>query len=194
MKKYFCFISIAILLNACVSMSMKTLYKLATTDPMTVDPVQLRAAVRMPEWLLPKPDSVKLDLTSTLEGERPMIEHFILEPIPAALEGRALQSENKTGYALYAYRMSPHDIPRFLQFRNDVKARKAKSSKVAGGTIGVSAEACRKSALPEGALLISSYLRFETEMDYVPLVVDYDIKKSVKEQDLASQIPICGKK
>lgn len=69
MKKYLCFFSIALLLNACISMSMKTLYKLATTDPMTVDPAQLRAAVLMPEWLLPKPNSVKLDLTFTLEGE-----------------------------------------------------------------------------------------------------------------------------
>lgn len=123
-----------------------------------------------------------------------MIEHFILEPTPAAMEGRALQSEKKTGYGLYAYRISPRDIPRFFQFRNDVKARKAKSSKAAGRAIAVGAEACRKSALSAGALLISTYLRLEAEMDYMPLVVDYDIKKSVKEQDLASQIPICSKK
>jgi hypothetical protein len=194
MKKYFWLISIALLLNACVSMSMKTLYKLATTDPMTVDPVQLRAAVRMPEWLLPKPDSVKLDLTSTLVGDKPLTEHFILESLPAAMESRALQSEYKPGYGLYAYRISPRDIPRFLQFRNDVKARKAKSSNAAKGAISVSAEACRKSVLPDGALLISTYLRFETDMDYLPLVVDYDIKKSVKEQDLITKIPACGKK
>lgn len=154
MKKYFCFISIAILLNACVSMSMKTLYKLATTDPMTVDPVQLRAAVRLPEWILPRPDGVKLDIS--IKGEQPLTEHFILEPVPAAMESRALKSENKTGYDLYAYRISPRDIPRFLQFRNEAKARKVKSGKAVDGSISIGAEACRKSALPEGALLIST--------------------------------------
>lgn len=194
MKKHATLLVAGLLLSACTSMSLKTIYKLATTDPMQVDPVLLRAAVRMPEWISPRPDGVKLNLSSTQEGEAPLTETFILEPISLATESGALQEENKAGYHLSAYRIASADIPRFRQFRDDAKARKVKSSKKSGGTISLSADACRKGTLPDSKIQISTYLRFETNMDYFPVVVDYDLRQAVKKDNLATLIPPCTAK
>lgn len=179
-------------LCACTSMSMKTIYKLATTDPISVDPNLLRAAIRMPEWISPKKDGVKLQLTSTQEQSNPITEIFTLESIPLTNESKALIAENKVGYKLYAYKIASQDIPLFFEFRNNAKHYKNQTGKKSGGTIGVSADACRRNTIPEGKILVSTHLRFEADAGYFPLLLDYDLRKIVKKDDLSTQIPICN--
>jgi len=112
-------IAAIILLSACTAIPVKTLYKLATADFMTVDPAVLRVAAQMPDWVAPRPDGVKLELGMKREGEMPVNERFNLEAIPLALEGKALTDAAKPGYQLYAYRLAPVDIPRLQHFRDN---------------------------------------------------------------------------
>ena len=80
----------AVLLGACTAIPVKTLYKLATADLMTVDPSVLRVAAQMPDWVAPRPDGVKLELGMQRDGETPVTERFILQAVPTALEGKTL--------------------------------------------------------------------------------------------------------
>lgn len=185
-------IAAALLLGACTAIPVKTLYELATTDLMTVDPTVLRAAVRMPEWLAPRPDGVKLELGMTREGETPVSEKIVLEVIPVALEGKALAAEGKPGFDLYAYRINPQDIPRLQAFRDTFKAKKAEGGKKTAGSLSVGVDACRKTALPAGEIPVTTYLKLETGADYLPLLVDYDMSQPIQGQDVATLLPPCA--
>ena len=188
MKKHLGLIA-ALCLTACTAIPVKTLYKLATTDPLQVDPMVLRAAVRAPTWLEPRADGVNLSVGMTYKEEQPVTETFVLQSIPVALEGKALQNEGRAGFDLYAFRLNPQDIPRLQAFREQFKAHKAQGK--TQGSLAVSVNGCRKSALPDGEIPVTTYLKLEAEGDYLPLLVDYDLRKTSKEQDVAALIPAC---
>lgn len=180
-----------IMLGACTAIPVKTLYKLATADLMTVDPTVLRVAAQMPDWVAPRPEGVKLELGMKRDGETPLTERFSLEAIPTSLEGKTLNDAAKSGYQLYAYRLAPADIPRLQHFRDTLKAKKADGGKKPESSMGVSVDACRKTELPDGKIPMTTYLRLDTESGYLPLLVDYDLKQKVNGKDLAALIPPC---
>lgn len=191
MKKGILAITAVLLLSACTAIPVKTLYKLATTDMMTVDPAILRAGVRMPDWVEPRPHGVKLELGMQQAGTDPISERFSLESIPAALEGKTLAAEAKPDYQLYAYRLAAQDIPRFEAFRQTLKTKKAETRGKTKGSLSIGVDACRKTELPVGKIPVTTYLRLDTESGYLPLVVDYDLKKPVDGKNLAELIPPC---
>ncbi|WMP16560.1 hypothetical protein [Thiothrix lacustris] len=190
MKKLFA-VGAALLLGACTSIPVKTLYKLATADLMTVDPSVLRVAAQMPDWVAPRPEGVKLELGLKRDGETPINERFNLEAVPLALEGKTLTDAAKSDYTLYAYRLASVDIPRLQHFRDTLKAKKADGGKKPESTMGVSVDACRKTELPAGKILATTYLQLDRESGYLPLLVDYDLKQEVDGKDLAALIPPC---
>lgn len=179
-----------LLLTACTAIPVKTLYKLATTDPMSVDPKIIRAAARMPDWIEPRPNGAKLTITAQLEGAEPSKETFILQSIPLALAEKELSQAVKQGFKLYTYRINPEDMPRLEAFRNKAKARKAAGAKL-HGNMAISVDACHKGAIKEGAILLSNYLRLNEDEGYLPVLVDYDLRKSVDDKGLAESLPTC---
>ncbi|WP_242632777.1 hypothetical protein [Thiothrix fructosivorans] len=189
--KRFIPIAAAVMLGACTSIPVKTLYKLATADLMTVDPSILRVAAQMPDWVAPRPDGVKLELGMKRDGETPINEHFNLEAIPLALEGKTLTDADKSGYKLYAYRLAPADIPRLQHFRDTLQAKKADGGKKPESTMGVSVDACRKTELPAGKIPATTFLQLDRESGYLPLLVDYDLRQAVDGKELAALIPPC---
>lgn len=184
-------IAAAIMLGACTSIPVKTLYKLATADLMTVDPSVLRVAAQMPDWVAPRPDGVKLELGMKRADETPVNERFNLEAIPVALEGKTLTDNVKSGYQLYAYRLAPADIPRLQHFRDTLQTKKADGGKKPESTMGVSVDACRKTALPAGKIPATTFLQLDRESGYLPLLVDYDLRQEVDGKELATLIPPC---
>ncbi|MEZ5537773.1 MAG: hypothetical protein R3F02_19395 [Thiolinea sp.] len=191
MRKILPFMAGVLLLGACTAIPVKTLYKLATTDMMVVDPVILRAGVSMPDWVAPRPEGVKMALGMQQKSGEPVTERFILESIPAAFAGKSPASESKPGYKFYAYRISSADIQRFKAFRETLKAKKAESGGKTKGSLSIGVDACRKTELPEGKIPVTSYLRLDAESGYLPLVVDYDLRKPVAGNNLAELIPPC---
>lgn len=184
-------IAAVIMLGACTSIPVKTLYKLATADLMTVDPSVLRVAAQMPDWVAPRPDGVKLELGMKRGGETPMNERFILEAVPLALEDKMLGAAAKSGYTLYAYRLASADIPRLQHFRATLKAKKAAGGKKTETSMGVGVDACRKIELPAGKIPATTYLQLDRESGYLPLLVDYDLRQEVDGKELAALIPPC---
>ncbi len=191
MKKALLAIGAPLLLVACTTIPVKTLYKLSTTDMLTVDPRILRIGVRMPEWIAPRTNGVRMELGMIQDGKAPVIERFTLIPIPLELESKSLASEGRPGFRLYAYRIAPEDIPRLEAFRQTLKVRKEQSGNKTQGSLAVGVEACRKTKLPEGKAPVTTYLKLDTDAGYLPLVVDYDLKKPVKGKNLAELIPPC---
>ena len=182
-------ITASLCLSACTAIPLKTMYRLATTDPLQLDPQALRTATRMPDWIAPRTDGAKLIITSQAEGKLEQKETFILQAIPLALEQKDLALEAKSGFNLYVYRINPADLPRLEAFRTNTKALKAAGVKVKGN-LGISVDACRQVVLPEGKIPVTNYLRLD-DSGYMPLVVDYDLRQEVDGTNLAELLPPC---
>lgn len=189
MKKLYLALT-ALTLSACTAIPVKTIYKLATTDPMSVDPKVIRTAARMPDWIEPRAKGAKLEISAQIEGSEPSKETFILQSVPLTLEQPSLALEAKLGFNLYAYRINSADLPRLEAFRDAVKAKKAAGIKIKG-SMGASVDACHRGGLREGKILVSNYLRLDAEGGYLPVVVDYDLRKAVDGGNLAELLPPC---
>ncbi len=50
---------------------------------------------------------------------------------------------------------------------------------------------CRKGELKDGAILVSNYLRLNAEQGYLPVLVDYDLRKQLDGKNLAESLPPC---
>lgn len=182
-------LGLILFLSACTAIPVKTMYTLATTDPMTVDPKIIRTAARMPDWLEPRTNGASLEIKAEFAG-RENQEIFILQPIPLSLESSNLQVEAKPGYKLYVYRLNPADLPRLEAFREMVKAKKAAGIKTKG-SMSAGVKGCRKGELKDGAILVSNYLRLNAEQGYLPVLVDYDLRKQLDGKNLAESLPPC---
>ena len=180
---------VALTLTACTAIPLKTMYKLATTDPMSVDPKIIRTAARMPEWIEPRPNGAKLEISAEIAGQQSK-ETFILQSVPLSLEQGNLQAEAKPGFNLYVYRVNPADIPRLETFRAEVRAKKAAGLKVKG-SMGASVDACYKGELRAGKILVSNYLRLNLDEGYLPVLVDFNLRDEIDGKSLAELLPAC---
>ncbi len=174
---------VGIALSACTSMPLKTMYKLARTNPLELDPVALRAAVRMPESIRPRPDSAKLYLSVSLRSETPEPEVFVLQPLTSPMEIAPLAKEQRERDKIWIYRLNPKDISRLEKFREHAKALKAKYKGKVKGQMSVGIDnTCRQGELPaSGKLLVTNWLKLDSESGYLATAVDYDLQSSAIE-------------
>ena len=189
MIKFYTIFLMGLLISACTAIPLKTLHKLVTTDPLELEPQTVRTATRMPDWIEPRSNGVKLEFGSQLDGKPVQKETFILQPVPLVLEQQQLALEAKPGFKLYTYRINPNDFARIERLRTRFKAQKAAGKKIKG-TMGISVDACRKKELPE-KIPVTNYIRLDAKSDYLPLVVDYDLRQSVAVKDLLTLLPPC---
>lgn len=183
-------LTVTLLLSACTAIPVKTLYKLATTDPMTLDPKIIRTAARMPNWLEPRNNGATLDISAQIEGEKLNKATFILQAVPLALAEKDLAAKAQPGFDLYVYRVNPDDLTRLEAFRESIRAKKAAGAKVKG-SMSASVDACHKGEIKAGAILVSNYLRLDMQEGYLPVIEDYDLRKELDEQGLAKSLPPC---
>lgn len=179
----------ALLLSACTAIPVKTLYTLATTDPMMVDSKIIRTAARLPDWIQPRVNGAKLEMSAEIAGQKSK-ESFILQAIPLTLEPSNLQTEAKSGFNLYVYRLNPSDLPRLEAFREHIRTQKAAGVKVIG-SISAGVDACYQGELKAGKILVSNYLRLNLEQGYLPVLVDYNLRDEVDGKNLAELLPRC---
>jgi hypothetical protein len=173
-------------------MPVTSMVRLARTDFSTVDPAQLRVAVKLPQGISPRRDRVRLVLTATVDG-MPQKQEFVLADLADladAGELARLRSDVASGYAVHGFRLTPADVPRLLAFRADLLARK-KAGAHGSMTLAVAADACRVGALPD-TVPLTTYLRTEQDSDFYPLMRDVDLLKAIPGRNGAELLPPCG--
>lgn len=175
--------------GGCGHISAATLYKLWTFDMATADPAAIRAAIRFPKALAPRPGGAKLTITETgAGGSGASTRVFVLEEVE---EAGALDRYRRDGYPVKAFRLSAVSVEELRRLQADVRAARA-ASRNKPGSLGVSIDACRLGPLPPGALLSSTYLKLDAREPYMPVVEDIDLRKEIGENALATQVPPCA--
>ena len=177
----------------CSHMLVTSMVKLARIDFETTDPAQLRAAIKLPRALRPRPNGVVLRLAVQVGRAPEEARDFMLHELPEPAE---LTHEAGADSHIFAYRIDDSDLARLMAFRNELIARKvaAQSSGQKGSiSISVRPQACKAGGLPDGPVYFTTYLRTAETKDYVPLARDVDLRSIVPDPAAAvAAIPRCG--
>jgi hypothetical protein len=180
-------------LGGCSHVPAKTLWALRNFDPMTTDPVHLRAAVAMPKEAFPTRGGAKLVMTQARrDGSDEAKIELVLEPVPLASETGLAAVRAKPGQEIRAFRIPPAEVARLLEARVAARARAEKEPGAFQGTLSVGIDGCR----PEGAPLpktfpVSTWMKTAEAGDYLPILADVDLVALVGPEKLAAEAKVC---
>lgn len=182
-----------LLLAGCGHMPVTSMVKLARVDFVATDPSGLRAAVRLPRTIRPLRDQVRLHLVAKLASGKEDTQDFRLAEVSEPADLLSLRGEIEGGTHLFAYRLEPAEAARLTAFRDTLKKQQSSSGGRGGAlTISIATEACRSADLPDGPVLLTTYLRTTETGEYVPLTRDVDMRSIVRGRDLVAEMPVCG--
>lgn len=185
-------ITLFVLMSACTSIPVKTLYKLSTTNLMTVDPKVIRAAIRIPNVLQEDKKGIVLELASWKLGEKPNPIELKLKRVEKPEEVAPLKKHERQGYTLAVYQLTEKDIKRVELLRAEHKKRKEKFGKSnVRGSFSVTSYTCRTRPIDDTPLLITNWLKVDQATGYLPTITDHDMKKALKGKDLDKKLPLC---
>jgi hypothetical protein len=172
----------------CSHMPVTSMVKLARVDFETSDPAQLRAAIKLPRTLRPRPNGVTLRIAVQVGRTPEEARDFMLREMAEPAE---LTREAGTGSHIFAYRIDDADLARLAAFRAELIAKKSSGQR---GSISISVrpQACKAGELPDGPINFTTYLRTAETKDYVALARDVDLRSIVPNAAVVAEIPRCG--
>ena len=185
-----CLLRVLVMLamSGCSHMPVTSMVKLARVDFETSDPAQLRAAIKLPRTLRPRPNGVVLRIAVQVGRTPEEARDFMLRESPEPAE---LAREAGADSHIFAYRIDDADLARLAAFRAELIAKKSSGQK---GSISISVrpQACKAGELPDGPIYFTTYLRTAETKDYVALARDVDLRSIVSNAAVVADIPRCG--
>lgn len=175
------------LLAGCAHVPTRTAWALRSFDPLTTDPVTLRAAVAMPADAFPARGGGTLVLTQSRRGggEVEKIE-IALEEVPLRGELGAEAVRPRAGQAVRAFRIPAAEVPRLVEVRARAAARAAQEPGAFTGTLSVGIDGCRRDGAPLPTVFrVSTWIRTAETPTYVPLLENVDLVALVGAEKLA---------
>ena len=182
---------VAALSAGCAHVPVSTIYKLWNFDVLTADPAVIRAAVRYPSALAPRPNGTKLTVTMTGGPTlKPDVREFILEDANSPADTGELTPYKRDGYPVRAFRLSDRDVGVVRALLQEVREGKLRSEN-RSANIGVAIDACHSGPMPGHAILTSTYLKLDTASGYMTVLDDVDLRKEVSADKLSKHVPPC---
>lgn len=192
-RKRTCPVIVATLfLAACGHMPVTSMIKLARVDFSKTDTAQVRAAVKLPRTVKPRPQGVALRISVKLANGHEEFADFMLREVSDPKDLLGLRQELDANSHIFAYRLDENAAARLAAFRDGLeKKQSAIGGKSGALTISIRPDACRTSDLSGRALFFTTYLRTAETGEYVPLVRDVDLRTLVPHDDVAAAIAPC---
>lgn len=163
-----------LLLVGCTQMPVSSMLKLREVRFETSDISALRAGVAFPKGLRPLRGTARLAIeVEPGDGSR-LVHSFRLQELGGA-DALALANEAGTENVV-AYGITPSDQLALQSFRSEVLAARAKAEGRPALRLSVAADACRSSALPDGAIFFSTYLKTNETGRFVTLARGIDLR------------------
>ncbi len=185
---------LALALSGCGHLPVSTMWALRNFDASTADPASLRAAIRIPEGLEPRPGGVTLEVGWWRDGDEANKHDakFVLQESTA--ETGSLAGERKPGTRIYAYRVNPADFTAIRAMQAEVLAEKKKAGAATHGVFGIGADACREADLASGPLYMTTFLKTGETTGFLTLLKDVDLRSLIpKDMSEDELLPPCGK-
>ncbi|MFY9626341.1 MAG: hypothetical protein WAJ91_18435 [Rhodoplanes sp.] len=185
-------VAAALVLAACGHMPAPSMIKLARVDFAKTDAAQVRAAVKLPRTVKPRPQGVALRIGVKLASGHEEFADFTLREVSDPKDLLDLRQELDASSHIFAYRLDQKEAARLAAFRDGLEKKQAASGGKGGAlTIAIRPDACRTGELSGRALSFTTYLRTAETAGYVPLARDVDLRTLVPRDDVAAAIAPC---
>lgn len=170
------FIGLAFMaLAGCTYMPISSMLKLRQFDLMTADARQIQVAVQFPDVMEVREDGAEMIITvEHAELGEKLEERFVLERVSGVSATPGV--ERRPGTHLEVFRMAEADMDRLAAMRRRLAAWKAADPDSTKGSLSVGAAGCRRDSLPDGPLIISTYLRLEDADEFFPLTRNFNLR------------------
>ncbi|MCC0029794.1 MAG: hypothetical protein H6891_05800 [Brucellaceae bacterium] len=180
-------------LPGCLSTPPSSIVRLARLSPLEADPAQIRIAVIHDRVLRVRQGDVTLRITYKPKGDGPAFDERYL-PIVSADQTPPPELASQLGEdrALTVTRLSGEDAARMRLVQaaiGDFKAAGGDGS----GTLAAGVEGCRAGVIPDGAVLVSTFLKTADGDTFFALSRNQDMRKLLAKRgiDIAAMTP-CG--
>jgi len=188
-KKSHAITAAALVLAGCGHMPVTSMIKLRV-DFAKTDPAEVRAAVKLPRAVRPRPQGVALRITVKLANGHEEYTDFMLREVSDPKDLLDLRQELDANSHILAYRLDDKEAARLAAFREGLEKKQAASGGKGGAlTIAIRPEACRTGELSGRALAFTTYLRTPETGGYVPLARDVDLRTVGSRDDVAAIAP-----
>ncbi len=185
-------------ISACTSIPLKTMYHLAKTDFMTVDPAQLGAAIRAPNELQEGKEGIRMEFSSWLinKKENAQTLKIKLEKVVDSEKLLPIKSYERKNYTALLYKIPEKDIDRLKLFRKQQQKRKALYGDKLKGSLSVGVSYCRTMKLTDKPILVSTWMQISNKTGLLPVMIDSDMQQGMKKEGASIDkiLPLCEKK
>ena len=185
-------------ISACTSIPLKTMYHLAKTDFMTIDPAQLGAAIRVPNELQEGKDGVRMEFSSWLTNKKgdELTLKIKLEKVVDSEKLLSIKAYEKKNYTVLLYKIPEKDIDRIKKFRKQQQKRKALYGDELKGSLSVGVSYCRTMKLTDTPILVSTWMQITKKTGLLPVMIDNDMQQELKKEGASIDkiLPLCEKK
>ena len=174
----------------CSYMPLSSMLKLRQFDLMTADARQIRVAVQFPDAMAVREDGAELMISVEHAGSGEKLEErFILEQVSG--QGVTPGVETRPGSHLEVFRMAEADMERLSALRRTVEGWRATGPDDTKGSLSVGAAGCRRDTLPEGPLIISTYLRLDEAEEFFAVTRNMNLRTFASDAHLEENSPPC---
>lgn len=182
---------LALPLSACGAVPLTSIPSLARINPSTTDFSAIKVALAAPRSIVAMENSVRVEFKSRVDDAPERTDSFPLAAVTTPVDLTDMVGSLPEGDALTVFAMPPAEAARLNAARDALLAERAAGRKVTG-SLGVTArEFCLAGGMPDGKLLVTTYLYTSEMQRFVPLVRDFDV---TSQPDLAAglkMLPPC---
>lgn len=168
-------------LFACNGVPLTTLWKMRKIDPLSVDPAQVRIAIRGPAWLTPKFADMKLLVRMDIWNRNPLFYVFRLNQIDASSESTALSRAGLSLDGLSFLEIDPSEIVALREAQANINEFK-KAGYQGGTSVGLwnrDLSGCSDFKPPEGPILMDVYVHLSDESGWMTFFEKQDFRDKI---------------
>ncbi len=148
----------------------------------------LRAGLRLPEALRPRPEGVELEVILRVDGATDDTAVFKLVDVPAVSLPDGVQPGKKD----FVYRLSDQDAARFNAIREKTTIAR-KQGKRGSVVLRISPrQFCLSLPLPEGPVLATTYILTSETQRFVALTRDVDLRREPQTASALQNLKNCS--
>ena len=184
--------ALCLLLAACGMLPPATMAALATLDPLTMKPGDVRVVVTFPDGIRLKPGDVVMDVGwKEKDSGREIKRHFALELVTGNAAAPAIGRMLRPDERLYLLMLTPRDAESFQALQQEViAARDAGRGGTGTLSVGFAGGCTADPALKAGPLKTSVLLRPDGDARYLPIFADMDLMDTLRRAGL-KEVPEC---
>ncbi len=192
LKQFICVLGLCIFTTACATIPVISMYKLRKFDIATTDVAVLRVAVQMPRYVRISPGGARLVVSARkIDGSYDQSQSFILEELVKDSADTTELPRPGSWVDISGYRVAPKDLGRLRSFRETIAHMKKLHGDNVEGSLSVGVDGCIRTALPDGPVLITVWIKSEETGEYVVLLDSLDIRKTMAEANQPMELPQC---